>query len=74
MEMMMNSTIQTYIQLLKEVGSEEEVARLLPKLVKFEEKRRHLVYEAFEPTQKFNVLIHNDLWTNNMLFKYSLSK
>ena len=50
-------------------GTSEERDFLVPKLEKFEPLRQQRIADAFTPKGNFNVLIHNDLWTNNMLFK-----
>ncbi|GAB0088775.1 hypothetical protein DMENIID0001_032390 [Sergentomyia squamirostris] len=40
------------------------------KLVKFRELFVEKGIELYEPDQDFNVLLHGDMWTNNMMFKY----
>ena len=55
--------------MIETCGSDDDRNALVSKLEKFVPVRRDRVREVFRPKGKFDVLIHNDLWSNNMLFK-----
>ncbi|PSN39083.1 hypothetical protein C0J52_07355 [Blattella germanica] len=56
----------------KTVSCVESIPECLPYIKQIEDKlRRTDEFLTFEPKEPFATLLHNDLWVNNMLFKYS---
>ena len=57
------------VAIIKECASKEDADHFGPMLDKFGKKRMEILGDAVAPTGPFNTICHNDLSSNNVLFK-----
>ena len=68
MEMMMSNNDATFTASLEAVKGESD-PDLVKKAKDFSSKRQELLDIAHKPEGKFLVIIHNDAWCNNFMFR-----
>ena len=68
MEMMMASNDATFADVLEAVVKEDD-AHLVQKVKDFAPRRKDLLKTAHRAEGKFVVVLHNDAWCNNFMFK-----
>ena len=72
----MNTILETLFQncdVIMGTVMEENLQHSHPEVVKkvkeFPKKRKDVLAEINMPNGKFNVIIHNDAWTNNFMYR-----